>query len=197
MAELPYLKLYVGDYLVDTMHLSLEEHGAYLKLLMEYWTNGAALRDDNRRFSRLLGISLKKWRAIRPTLAEFFVCDGITWAHKRMEVDLAQARHNVSISRKAGRASGRSRNLAKSSKKTIEARQRTFNGRSTDVATDVANPFERNANPSTSKENPLTPLDREPAAPAQKAGRAASAGEAKAIGEVLAKGSKFGIDGNG
>jgi len=94
MAALPYMQLYVAEYLADTQHLTLEEHGAYLLLIMNYWQRGKALVDCNKRLSCVCRIPQERWLLIRPSLEEFFeVHDGLWW-HGRIEKDLASININ-------------------------------------------------------------------------------------------------------
>ena len=37
----------VGDYVRDTMHLTTEQHGAYLLLMLAYWPRGPLPDNDN------------------------------------------------------------------------------------------------------------------------------------------------------
>jgi uncharacterized protein YdaU (DUF1376 family) len=85
------MPLWIGDYLADTKRLTLEQHGAYLLLLMDYWRNGAP-PDDDATLARILGVDLKNWRKIRPVLASFFTLDQGRWQHRRVEAELAGAR---------------------------------------------------------------------------------------------------------
>ena len=41
-----YYKRHIGDYLKDTAHLSLLEHGVYARLLDVYYTRETAIPDD-------------------------------------------------------------------------------------------------------------------------------------------------------
>ena len=62
MAEFPHLPLFTDAYLADTRHLTTEEHGAYLLLMMEAWRRPeCSLPDDDRLLARLCGLSIERW----------------------------------------------------------------------------------------------------------------------------------------
>lgn len=87
----PYLPLYVGDYLKDTGHLTLEQHGAYFMLLMRMWSAGGSLPSDEGKLSRLAGITQKKFKSIWPDLAELFQVEDGRITHKRVTLELQKA----------------------------------------------------------------------------------------------------------
>lgn len=99
------MPLYVGDYLADTRHLSTEEHGAYLLLIMHYWRTGG-LPDNDAQLARIAGLTLEGWGASRNTIAAFFE-EG--WKHKRIEKELADAERLSAAGRAGGLASGKAR----------------------------------------------------------------------------------------
>lgn len=187
MSELPYMKFYPGDYLMDTTHLTTEEHGAYLLLLMNYWTRGGALPNDDRRLARVSKLTIRRWKAVRPSLEEFFLIDDHTWIHKRVEVELKNARKIRINASKAGRMSASAR-----SSKSMKSKDRTPNGRSTDVQRTRS----ERATISEPIYNPLTPLEKRgsenpPVAACHESGSGAGEG-AKSIGELLSGHNKFG-----
>jgi uncharacterized protein YdaU (DUF1376 family) len=81
------MPLYVADYLRDTRRLTAAEHGAYLLLIMEYWTAGE-LPIDDRQLSRIACMSPTEWKRARPNVQPFFT-DG--WKHKRIDTELAKS----------------------------------------------------------------------------------------------------------
>ncbi len=91
MASLPYIQLYVGDYLKDTMHLSTLEHGAYMLLIMNYWTSANALRTQSERLAAITKMSVEEFEKIKPVLSEFFIEKDGFWIHPRIEEDLIKA----------------------------------------------------------------------------------------------------------
>jgi uncharacterized protein YdaU (DUF1376 family) len=79
-----WMPVYIGDYLADTMHLSTEQHGAYLLLLFHLWRRGI-LQDDDAVLAQITGLPISAWSVCRAVLAEFFeIHDGL-WHHGRVE----------------------------------------------------------------------------------------------------------------
>ena len=84
----PWMPLYVADYLRDTRKLTAAEHGAYLLLIMEYWTTGS-LPDDDKQLSRIVCMSAAEWKKAKPNVQGYFL-EG--WmGHKRIDAELAKS----------------------------------------------------------------------------------------------------------
>lgn len=105
MASLPYMQLYVSDYLADTAHLSAEQHGAYMLLLMNYWQKGKPLDNSNERLQHVARLSDSAWASNKEILAEFFVIEGDIWTHPRIEEDLGKVREKSIKASTAGKRS--------------------------------------------------------------------------------------------
>lgn len=86
--RLPYMPFWVDDYQRDTRHLTTEEHGAYLLLLMAAWaapTN--SLPDDDDMLARVAGISAHRWATMKHIIMAFWTFDGRSkrWVQKRLK----------------------------------------------------------------------------------------------------------------
>lgn len=87
-----WMPMYWGDYLRDTRHLTLEQHGAYLMLIAHYWSTGS-LPSDKKALRQILGLNSeenrKRWESICLAIAPFF---DEQWKHKRVERELEKHR---------------------------------------------------------------------------------------------------------
>jgi uncharacterized protein YdaU (DUF1376 family) len=109
--SLPYMPLYVGDYLKDTRDLTAEQHGAYLLLLMDMWNRNGALPNNPKVLARITGISPKRWPSVWASIGSMFIDDGDFLSHKRVDLELQKA-DQISQKRKlAGSAGGRAKAL--------------------------------------------------------------------------------------
>jgi len=120
-----FMPFYIGDYLRDTQHLTTEEHGIYLLLLMACWTRGA-LPDDRRQLSSIAKLRSRKWPVCRHILHAFFVrtADGF-WHQKRVDKE----RQKAEIIREA---------RSKAGSKSAAKRQQKVNSRARTTATATA-----------------------------------------------------------
>ena len=125
MAGIPYTYFYPAEYLNDTQHLTREQHGSYLLLLMSYWQSGKALNNKNGRLAVIAKMTKEQWLEEESIYAEFFDIEDDIWHHGRCEFDLERVRNKSKQASYAGRASAKKKSEAKS--------EREINARSTPV----------------------------------------------------------------
>jgi uncharacterized protein YdaU (DUF1376 family) len=83
-----WMPLYVRDYLADTRHLKTIQHGAYLLLIMEYWTKGR-LPEDETTLRAITSLDRRQWHRHKRVLAAMFQQPG--WHHPRIDAELKKA----------------------------------------------------------------------------------------------------------
>lgn len=121
-----WIQFYPGDYLKETQHLTTEEHGAYLLLLIHYWCRQKPIPDDEKRLAAICRLSVERFREVRDVLGEFFELSNGEWRHLRFDRDIEKANENKE------KASNKARHAAtirweKEQKRKAEERKRKFN----------------------------------------------------------------------
>lgn len=112
MSAYPSLPLFTDAYIADTAHLTCEEHGAYLRLLMFAWrTPGCQLPDDDARLARMLGLTAKRWAAMKPAVMAFWSLADGAWTQKRLTRERQFVSEKVEKRRACGKLGGRPKSL--------------------------------------------------------------------------------------
>lgn len=97
-----WMPLHIGVYHADTVHLSRDQHGAYLLLLMAYWRRGGPLLADDARLAAIAKATSAEWRKLRPVMLEFFTEADGSWHQKRADAELEKARRLTEAKAAAG-----------------------------------------------------------------------------------------------
>jgi len=167
MAALPYMQLYIADYLADTMHLTTEEHGAYLLLIFNYWQTGKPI--PKTRLARIARLSNERWTDVERSLNEFFNDNGTEWVHERVERDLEMVHATQNQRSAAGKASAEARKNKKATKPQQETNDRstTVEGPLNEKPTTVEiplneNPTNKDVDTDTDKDKSSSPLPPSP-----------------------------------
>jgi len=97
------MKLWIGDYLKKTHHLTVQEHGAYLRLLLEAWhTPGCSLPDDPVWIKRRLRVSDDEFAEfVRPVIDEFWTKEDHRIHQPRQREEWMDAIHRRNMAKKA------------------------------------------------------------------------------------------------
>ena len=110
---LPYMPLYVADYLGDTQHLTCEQHGAYLKLLMCLWRAEGELPNDRLKIARMVGLTPARWDKIAPEVMAFFHSNLAYFWSPRLNAELQKADEYLAQKRAASESAHEAKRLKK------------------------------------------------------------------------------------
>lgn len=85
MTSTPFMQLYIADYLGDTLHLTTEQHGAYLLILMAMWRADGRLPNDPSKLARIARVSARRWHLLADDVMAFFDADGGEITHRNID----------------------------------------------------------------------------------------------------------------
>lgn len=103
-----YYSRHIGDYNNDCGHLSLIEHGVYVRLMDLYYLKESGIPDDQKY--RWLGARSDEERAaVDSVLSEFFVREGDVWVQTRCAREIEAHHARGEMARSNGKFGGRPR----------------------------------------------------------------------------------------
>lgn len=98
-----WFPFYPAHYLADTGHLTTQEHGAYLLLMLHYYATGS-LPTDELKLARIARLTASEWTTVRDTIADLF---DENWQHFRIDAELATAQEKHEARATAGSRGGK------------------------------------------------------------------------------------------
>jgi uncharacterized protein YdaU (DUF1376 family) len=105
-----YYNHHIGDYLIDTAHLSILEDGVYRRLMDRYYTSEQPITADEAALFRIMRARTEdEQTAVRTVLAEFFTSTPDGWRHKRCDAEIEIYKAKAEANRENGTKGGRPR----------------------------------------------------------------------------------------
>ena len=105
-----FMRLYTGDYLRDTRHLTPAKHGVYILLLMHCWDQKGPVPLDEQEAAGIANCrSADEIDSLRYVLNRYFVRMNDGWYNKRMAAEITAAEHYSHASSEGGKRSGEAR----------------------------------------------------------------------------------------
>jgi uncharacterized protein YdaU (DUF1376 family) len=101
-----YYSRYPAHYLAATLHLSMEQDGAYNRLMDWAYSNETPIPDDKKYIIARAQNSREK-RAINDVLSEFFLLTESGWVQRRIEAEISKAAPKIEAARINGLKGGR------------------------------------------------------------------------------------------
>jgi uncharacterized protein YdaU (DUF1376 family) len=117
-----YYPFHLGDYAIDTTHLSNEEDLCYRRAIDLYMLQEGPLQDDEANAKRTLSRRLRvDEQTLQNVLNEFFTLTENGWEHTRCNAEIARFRAKSEKAKAAGTLGGKGRQA--NAKQTLSKRQ--------------------------------------------------------------------------
>lgn len=108
MSAFPSLPLFTDAYLADTRHLTAQEHGAYLLLLMMAWRMpDCRLPNDDAKLAKWACVDARTWKRIKPTVMAFWTLAEDHWSQSRLSREREFVSKRADVARENGKQGGR------------------------------------------------------------------------------------------
>jgi uncharacterized protein YdaU (DUF1376 family) len=112
MSSFPSLPLFTDAFIADTGHLSAQQTGAYMMLLMMAWRSPECrLPDDDDKLARWARVDRRTWLKIKPAVMEFWTLADGFWAQKRLSKERDVVSKRAEVARENGKQGGRPKSL--------------------------------------------------------------------------------------
>jgi uncharacterized protein YdaU (DUF1376 family) len=104
-----HVDYYADEFLGGTAILSLEETGAYIKVISLIYSCGGPVEDDEQGVARAIGADVRTWRRLRHALLDKgkLIAEGGKLVNRRCATELAKAHRRIDEARKNGALGGR------------------------------------------------------------------------------------------
>lgn len=106
---LPWMPLWVGDFLVEIMALNQEQIGALTLLMCAYWVNRGPLPDDDDHLASITRSAPAQWKKLKPRLLRHFTVEAGHWRNSRIDRHLSDAHARQEKAKTRAHAGARAR----------------------------------------------------------------------------------------
>lgn len=117
MSSIPFMPLWVADFVRDTLDLDAKEIGAYMLILMAMWGRDGYLPSDEKKLQRVARCG-RDWPRVWSALAHHFTIDGDRITQARLLKELQKVATKRAVSAQQGARGGRAKAL-KSKERTL------------------------------------------------------------------------------
>lgn len=107
--SLTWFPFELDSYTDDTAHLTCEEHGAYLQLMLAYYRSEKPLPARDRSLAATCKLSMDAWMEAKEALAPFFNERDGFWHHDKIDTTIRESNERIANTLKNARAGAEKR----------------------------------------------------------------------------------------